>query len=117
MDDPTPNPTTRMETPEAGAAGPGAAPPPPPPAAPPSPTAPPPPPPTSWAPPPGRRSDGGRWWSLVVGLVILGVGLWFFAERTLGIDMPDIRWSQLWPVVLIVIGVVVLVGAMRRDRR
>ena len=67
---------------------------------------------------PGQRSDGGRM------LEPRGrarrssaIGLWFFAERTLGIDMPDIRWSQLWPVILIVIGVVVLLGALRRDRR
>lgn len=115
MDDQTPNPTTRMEAPDAAAA----ASPPPAPAAPPPPTAPTPPPPTGWAQQQrqGSRRDGGRWWSVIVGLVILAIGLWFFADRTLELDMPDIRWSQLWPVILIVIGVVVLVGAMRRDRR
>ena len=55
--------------------------------------------------------------STFVGLLLLAIGLWFFAERTLGLDMPDIRWSQLWPVILIVIGVVILFGAVRRDRR
>jgi uncharacterized membrane protein len=113
MDDQTPNPTTRMDTPEPARVD---APPAPPPAAPPPPT-----PPTGWAQQqrqePQQRSDGGRWWSLVVGIVLLTLGLWFFADRTLGLDMPDIRWSQLWPVILIVIGVVVLIGAMRRDRR
>jgi len=118
MDDPTPNPTTRMDTPDAGTAGAAPPPPPPPPTAPPSPTAPTPAPTAGWAPPrQAPRRDTGRWWSLIVGLVILGIGLWFFAERTLGIEMPDFRWSQLWPVILIVIGVVVLVGATRRDRR
>ena len=31
--------------------------------------------------------------------------------------MPTIRWSQFWPVILIVIGAVVLLGALRRERR
>jgi Domain of unknown function (DUF5668) len=119
MDDQTPNPTTRVDTPEPPPTGYGfnSTPPPPPP----SPGVPPPP-----APPPTsgwdqsyrhqHRDRDGRLWSVVVGLVILGLGVWFFAEKTLHLDMPDIRWNQLWPVILIVIGVLVLVGATRRDR-
>jgi uncharacterized membrane protein len=132
MDDETPNPTTRVPTPSldategAGAVPPPPAsepPPPPPPASPPPPDAapasiPPPGPPVStWAAPRRRdRGDGGRIWTLVVGLFVLGLGVWFFIERTLGYDLPAIRWSQLWPVILIVIGAVVLLGALRRDR-
>ena len=119
MDDSDPTPTTRVPTPSleaeegAGAMPPpssaeptiGAAPPPPPPA-------------SSWAAPRRRdRGDGGRIWTLVVGLFVLGIGVWFFLERTLGIDLPTIRWGQLWPVILIVIGAVVLLGALRRERR
>ena len=63
-----------------------------------------------------HRDGGGRWWSLFGGLVLLGLGLWFFADKTLGIDMPDLRWSQLWPLILIVVGVLVLLGALRRER-
>ena len=114
MDDPTPNPTTRIDTPDASAGYGFSAPP----SAPPS-AAPPPPPTSGWdhANRHRHRDREGRLWSVVVGLVVLGLGLWFFAEKTLGFDMPDIRWNQLWPVILIVIGVVVLLGAMRRDRR
>ncbi len=125
MDDPDPTDTTRMPTPDATPdATPDVAPdvaatPPPeptsggPPAAPPA-VAPPP----TWSAPPRRdRGDGGRIWTLVVGLLILGLGVWFFLERTLEIEMPSIRWSQLWPVILIVIGAVVLLGALRRERR
>jgi uncharacterized integral membrane protein len=121
MDDPDPTDTTRMPTPDAtrdiapdvaatppsetAAEGPPAAPPP---------VAPPP----TWSVPPRRdRGDGGRIWTLVIGLLILGLGVWFFLERTLEIEMPSIRWSQLWPVILIVIGAVVLLGALRRERR
>lgn len=71
---------------------------------------------SSWAQPKPRR-DGGRIWSVVAGLFLLGFGLWFFADRTLGLAMPEIRWSQFWPVILIVIGVAILLGALRRERR
>ncbi len=120
MDEPNPDPTTRVTTPAPDAA-PGAptAPPAPadttfggpPPAAPSTPAG-------SWAAPQRRdRGDGGRIWTLIVGLFILGLGVWFFLDSTLGFDMPTIRWSQFWPVILIVIGAAVLLGALRRERR
>jgi hypothetical protein len=61
--------------------------------------------------------DAGRTASVLFGLVVLGLGLWFFAEHTLGYELPRIRWSQLWPVALIVIGLWVVLGSMRRGSR
>jgi hypothetical protein len=61
--------------------------------------------------------DPGRTASILFGLVVLALGLWFFVERTLGYDLPDIRWSQLWPAVLIGIGLWVVLGSMRRGSR
>ena len=103
-----PSPTDRMTVPEptsAVAPTPGASPPSdastPPPAAPPP----------SWSAP---RSDGGRSGAVVFGLLLVLVGLWFFAERTLGLTMPDIEWGQLWPLLLIVLGGWLVIGSMRR---
>jgi len=54
----------------------------------------------------------GRLW----GLVLLAFGLWFFADVTLRLDLPSVRWSELWPVVLIVLGgFVILRGLARRS--
>ena len=92
------------------------APPPPTPPAPPeaAPTPPPPPArPPDWRPP---AADQGRNVSLVFGAIILIVGLWFFATRTLGLDLPDLDWGQLWPIVLIGIGAWIVLGAVRRTR-
>lgn len=75
------------------------------------------PPPSSWDAPRRQRNDGGRWVASFFGLLLLGIGLWYFAEKTLGLTMPDIHWGQFWPVILIVIGVIVLVNALRRERR
>jgi hypothetical protein len=83
---------------------------------------PPTPPPFDPAPPvaaPPRRDDRdhGRTASILFGLVFLGLGLWFFVEHTLGYELPRIRWSQLWPAALIIIGLWVVLGSMRRGSR
>ncbi len=49
-----------------------------------------------------------------VGLIV--VGLWFFLDRTLGLDLPTIEWRGLWPVVLIVIGGAILLRSLDRSR-
>ena len=93
-------------------------PPAPPPAAPPvAPAAPPPaagPPASSWRPP---QSDSGRNASLVFGVIILIIGAWFFATRTLGLDLPDFDWGALWPLILIGIGAWIVLGALRQRSR
>lgn len=52
----------------------------------------------------------GRVW----GVLVLLVGLWFFADVTLGLDMPSIPWRDLWPVGLIVIGLAIVLRSMGR---
>ena len=47
---------------------------------------------------------------------MIAIGVWFFADRTLGIDLPDFDWGSLWPLILIGIGVWILIGAERRNR-
>ena len=54
----------------------------------------------------------GRIWCLIV----LAIGLWFFADVTLGYDMPSIAWRDLWPVALIGIGLLVVARGMTRRR-
>ena len=79
---------------------------------------------TGWVPPAGtaptaRTSgrDPGRTASLILGLILVAIGLWFFAQYTLGIDLPAVRWSQLWPLILILIGGWILLSSMRRGSR
>ena len=69
------------------------------------------------APPPGwpaRDRDRGRWGTVVFGVILVAVGLWFFADQTLGLDMPRLRWSELWPIIIIVLGGWIILGSMRR---
>jgi hypothetical protein len=76
-------------------------------------------PPTPHVAPSVRRDerDHGRTASILFGLVVLGLGLWFLADHTLGIELPRIRWSQIWPAILIVIGLWVVLGSTRRGSR
>ena len=69
--------------------------------------APPPPPPSSgaWRPP---KQSNANLASIIVGLVILGIGIWYFLDQTLGFQMPRISWGDLWPIFLIVLGGVIL---------
>lgn len=66
---------------------------------------------------PTPRHDGGRTGSLVFGVIILVVGLWFFATQTLGLDLPRLDWGQLWPILLIAIGGLIVLNAMQRRTR
>jgi hypothetical protein len=90
-----------------------AAPPPPPPA----------PTPASWStPPPAARSrppssKSGRDGSIVFGLILLAIGVWFLADQTLGLVLPRIDWGRLWPLFIIAIGLWIAIGSMRRGSR
>jgi hypothetical protein len=50
-------------------------------------------------------------------VIILIVGAWFFATRTLGLDLPEFDWGQLWPLILIGIGAWIVLGALRQRSR
>ncbi len=59
----------------------------------------------------GRRIDLG---GIVFGLIVLGVGLWFLAENTFGLVLPELDWDKIWPVLVIALGVAIVLGAWTR---
>ncbi len=66
---------------------------------------------------PARRKDRRPGLvALLVGVGLIVLGLWFFLDRTLGLDLPSIQWRSLWPVVLIVIGGAILLRSLDRSR-
>ncbi len=67
-----------------------------------------------------RRREGARravdTGTVVWGLILIAVGTWFLLDHTLGFDMPDVRWGDLWPLILIVIGGAVILQGLGRRR-
>jgi phage shock protein C len=61
------------------------------------------------APTPERRLGGGNA-GLWVGLGLIALGAWFLVREFL----PQIRGDLVWPIVIVGIGLVILVGALRR---
>ena len=55
-----------------------------------------------------RRSSGSGSW--IFGLALIGLGLYFLAREYL----PDINLDRLWPLGLVLLGVILLFGAIRR---
>lgn len=51
-----------------------------------------------------RRDVGG----LIFGGILLVVGIYYLFQRTLGLDIPDLEWDQVWPVAVILLGGVIL---------
>ncbi len=79
---------------------------------------------TGWSTPPGappawrpQARDQGNLGSIIMGLVLVGIGLWFFADVSLDLDLPRISWGQLWPVFIIAVGAWIALGSMRRGPR
>jgi phage shock protein PspC (stress-responsive transcriptional regulator) len=65
---------------------------------------------TSAPAPARRRSSGGG--SLIFGLILVGVGAWFLIREY----VPQIDTDLLWPIGLVVLGIVLVVASLRRPR-
>lgn len=52
-----------------------------------------------------RRADIGR---VIVGLIIVGVGVYYLLVNTLGYAMPDVDWDKVWPFAVMALGVGIL---------
>jgi phage shock protein C len=59
-----------------------------------------------------RRDHGG----VVFGAILLLVGGYYLLDQTIGLNLPELNWDRIWPVILIVIGAAVLYGAWTRNR-
>jgi uncharacterized membrane protein YvbJ len=54
---------------------------------------------------------GGMIVGIVIGIIIIFVGLGFFLQATYGISI------NFWPFILIIVGVLIVAGALSRQRR
>jgi hypothetical protein len=71
----------------------------------------------AWFPPRDRTRHGDRHaspFAIVVGLIFIVIGVYYFLDRTLGIALPPIEWASVWPIVLILLGGLILVRSFQR---
>lgn len=65
----------------------------------------------TWTPPePETRSSASGNAGIIVGVALVALGGWFLLRDYL----PSIDWSLVWPIIIVGIGVLILVTAMRR---
>ncbi len=65
--------------------------------------------PASWPPP--AHAAGGPGGRVILGAILIVIGVWFLAAEFL----PWLNWDLVWPIGLVVIGVLVLATALRRS--
>jgi phage shock protein PspC (stress-responsive transcriptional regulator) len=65
--------------------------------------------PASW--PPAGQAGSGPGGRVILGAILIVIGAWFLAAEFL----PWLNWDLVWPIGLVVIGVLVLATALRRS--
>lgn len=53
---------------------------------------------------------------ILFGLIILGVGVYYFLTNTLGLAMPELDWDRVWPLFIIALGVGIVSSNLVRRR-
>ena len=66
----------------------------------------------AWSGEPPRHRAGSSNGALIFGLILIGAGVWFLIDDYL----PGFDRRFVWPVALVVVGLVLLLVAMRRPR-
>ena len=68
---------------------------------------------TGWTAPqqPAQSSSGRGNAGLVVGVILVGLGVWFLVDQYVRID-----WEVLWPVAIMLLGGALIAGALLRNR-
>jgi phage shock protein C len=57
-----------------------------------------------------RLRRGGSGGAVIFGVILIGLGVWFLIDQF----VPDVDTDLLWPVALVVLGIVLLIIALRR---
>ncbi len=58
----------------------------------------------------GAANTASRLW----GVLLIAIGAWFLADVTLGYSLPTIPWRDLWPALIVVVGLVLIGRGMTR---
>ncbi len=46
--------------------------------------------------------------AVIIGALILVVGVYYLLDQTLGFNLPELNWDQIWPIAVIALGAGIL---------
>ena len=52
--------------------------------------------------------------AILIGLIILGVGIYYTLVNIFGVQLAELDWDKIWPLAVIALGVGILWGAWAR---
>lgn len=58
-----------------------------------------------------RRIDVG---AIILGLIILGVGIYYTLVNVFGWKLAELDWDMIWPIAIVALGLGILWGAWNR---
>jgi hypothetical protein len=58
-----------------------------------------------------RRHDAG---AVLIGLIILGVGVYYTLVNVFGLALAELNWDMIWPLAIIGLGLAILWRAWMR---
>ncbi len=58
-----------------------------------------------------RRLDVG---AILIGLIILGVGIYYTLVNVFGLKLAELDWDKVWPLAIVALGIGILWGAWSR---
>ena len=58
-----------------------------------------------------RHLDVG---GVLIGLIILGVGIYSMLVNMFGISLPELDWDKIWPLAVIALGIGIITTAWTR---
>ncbi len=58
-----------------------------------------------------RRLDIG---AILIGLIILGVGIYYTLVNVFGMELAELDWDKIWPLAVIALGIGIVWGAWAR---
>jgi uncharacterized integral membrane protein len=60
-----------------------------------------------------RRERRLEWGGVFVGAILLLVGGYYVLTNTLGYDLGPLNWDALWPLIIVGLGALFIIGALR----
>ncbi len=52
--------------------------------------------------------------AIILGLLILGVGIYYLLVNAFGLSLPELDWDVIWPIAVVALGIGILWGAWNR---